>query len=145
MSTQVAHLGVLRVRWTWMSSRVEPHGHARAVAHQRVDERAGMSRFVIESPNSYCFVACSSTAPSPTTGPWCRPVRDGANSLKQPLQQLALKQPIRLGREAEAACLLLQALLLGHLAQVVLDLLLQRAELVDVARLGELGRAAPCR
>ena len=35
--------------------------------------------------------------------------------------------------------LLLEALLLGHLAQVVLNLLLQRAELVDVARLGELG------
>ena len=66
-------------------------------------------------------------------------MRDGASSLKQPLQQLALKQPIRLGREPEAARLLLQPLLLGQLAQVILHLLLQRAELIDVARLGELG------
>ena len=54
-------------------------------------------------------------------------------------QQLRLEQPIRLRRQLEAAALaLLQALLLGQLAEVFLDLLLQGAELLDVARLGEL-------
>ena len=40
----------------------------------------------------------------------------------------------------EAALALFEPLPLRHLAQVVLDLLLQGAELLDVARLGELGQ-----
>src|SRR5215210_2849025 len=56
---------------------------------------------------------------------------------KQSLEQLALKQPKGLRREPEAAGLLLKSLLLGNLAKIILHLLLQRAELIDVTRLGE--------
>ena len=49
-----------------------------------------------------------------------------------------MEEAVGLGREAEALGALFEALLLSHLAQVVLHLLLERAELIDVARLGEL-------
>ncbi len=118
---------------------VEPHRHAWAVAHQRVDERAGdvevrdrVAELVLLRGLQLNGAFADDRALVPA----------GARRrhfLKQPLQQLALEQAIGLWREPEAARFLLQALLLGHLAQVVLNLLLQRAELVDVARFGELG------
>ncbi len=99
-----------------------------------------MSMLATESPNSYGLVCCSSTAPSPTIGPWCRPVRGGFEIAEDPFQQLALEQPIGLGRQLIALGPALQALLLGHVAQQILDLLLQLVQLFDVARLGELGQ-----
>ena len=66
-------------------------------------------------------------------------MRDGASSLKIRSSSLPWNRRYALGVSWKLPPRLFEALLLGHLAQVVLDLLLQGAELLDVARLGELG------
>ena len=89
MITAVAHFGLLRVRWISMSpgsrrTRPRPSGSRpsrRARIMALIIDR-GMSMWAIESPNSYCFVPGSSTAPSPATGPMCRPLRAAWRSLK---------------------------------------------------------------
>ena len=59
--------------------------------------------------------------------------------LEDAREQLRLEEAVRLGRHLEPAALgLLQPLLLGGLAEVLLDLLLEFAELLHVARLDEL-------
>ena len=55
-------------------------------------------------------------------------------------QQLALKQPVSLGRQLKSAFAPLQTLPLGQLADVVVDLLLQRRQPFHIARLGVLGQ-----
>ena len=57
-----------------------------------------------------------------------------------PLQQLALEQPIGLWCQVVPIALPLQALLLGQVAQVIVDCPLQAAQRVQVGRLGELGQ-----
>ena len=145
MSTHVAHLGVLRVRWIWMSSGLNRTGgpgplRSRALMNEprdvhvgeRVAELVLLGLLQLDRP-------FADDRPLMPAGARRRQVAE------EPLEQLALKQAIGLGRQLEAARRLLEALLLGHLAEVVLDLLLQLAELLDVARLGELGRAGPGR
>ena len=78
-------------------------------------------------------------APSPTIGPWCRPRARRLQLGEDLRQQLATGTGGNaLGVSWKPRLALLDALLLGHLAQVVLDLLLQGVELLEVARLGEL-------
>lgn len=73
--------GLLRVLWITMSSdRIRTPGPERASQPRAARSIAftndcGTSMFATESPNSYCFVAASSTTPSPAIGPTCRPDR----------------------------------------------------------------------
>ncbi len=150
ITTQVAHLGVLRVRWISMSSWCSRSRRVRCrrpvpAAQRHVHERLRESTFAIESPNSYGLVVGSSTAPSPSDRPLMPALRDACKFAEELFEQLALKDAVRLRREFEIAARLLEALPLGRFAQVILHLLLQRAELVNVPRLGELARAGPCR
>ena len=127
--------------------RLQPHRQARPVAEHGVDRTMpGMSMCATESPNSYGLVCCSLDRPFADDRALVPAGARRLQLLEDLRQQLALEQPKGLRRQLEAAALaLLQPLLLGHLAQVVLDLLLQCAELLDVARLGELRPAPPCR
>ncbi len=65
--------------------------------------------------------------------------------LEDPRQQLGLEQPIGLGRHLVALCVPLQSLLFRQLFEVVLDLLLELAQLVNVARARRTGPAPPDR
>ena len=119
----------------------DPHGQAGPVADQGVDAASrGCPCWPASRRTRRAWSAGSSTAPSPTTGPWCRPVREACKLAEDPLQQPTLEEAIGLGRELVALGGLLQSLPLGQLADVLLDLPGQLAELVDVARLGELGQ-----
>ena len=69
MTTTVAHLGQLRVRWIWMSSGLMRTGRPGPWRNMALIRVWGMSMCVSESPNSYGLVCCISTAPSPTMGP----------------------------------------------------------------------------
>ena len=106
----------------------------------------GMSMLAIESPNSYCLVVCISTAPSPTIGA-LMPAGPRRGQLAETTARAACPEtagrPCGVSRKLPDR--LFEPLPLGHLAQVVLNLLLQGAELFDVARLGELVQAGPCR
>jgi hypothetical protein len=69
MTTTVAHLGVLRVRWISMSSGARRMGSPPPVRIMVLMSEPGMSMCAGESPNSYSLVRGSSTAPSPAIGP----------------------------------------------------------------------------
>ena len=120
---------------------LEPHRQARPGAQQGVDERSrdvhvghGVAELVVLGL-LHLGRAFADDRPLMPAG------ARGLQLLEDARQQLRLEEPIRLGRQLEAATLpFLQPLLLGHLAQVLLDLLLQCVELFHVARLGELGQ-----
>ena len=114
-STTVAHLGVLRVRWTSMSSGCRRTGRPGPLPHHGVDQRAGdvhvgqrvaelvgLGLLHLDRPFAH-------DRPLVPAGPGRLQVAE------DPLQQPALEQPVGLGRELVSVRRLLQALLLGHL------------------------------
>ncbi len=104
MHRTLAHLGLFFVRCVWRSS-IEMRSLAspalgpalaalRATAFPTVPT---MSMCAAESPNSYAFVRCISTAPSPAIGPAWRPDRAACRSLKISCSTLRWKTRIAAG------------------------------------------------
>jgi hypothetical protein len=76
ITTTVAHLGLFLVLWISKSSDRNRTGNSPGLLSIALMTDCVVSKFAIESPKSYGLVDGSSTLPSPTILPSCRPDRD---------------------------------------------------------------------
>jgi hypothetical protein len=106
---------------------LEPNGHTRPATDQGVDKRAGDIEVRDRVAEFVVFRGLQFDGALADDGALVASGTRRGQFAEQSLEQLGLKETHGFGRHAKAAGLLFEALLLGHLAQVVLHLLLELA------------------